>query len=137
MAALASIKGVWGGASADGTEATIFRFGDDGRMLMASAGPAQTLTPPADRQSVKIIETVTPAFPLGLPEQGFFEGEARIAIAVDETGKLTDWLVVGYSHRRFAEESVVAMKQWKFEPAVKGGKRVACKMRVPIRFQAT
>ena len=38
-AALASIKGVWGSSSADGTEATIFRFGDNGRMLMAEAKP--------------------------------------------------------------------------------------------------
>jgi TonB family protein len=102
--------------------------------LMASAGQAQTPTPSADRQSVKIIETVTPVFPLGLPEQGFFEGEARIAIAVDETGKLTDWLVVGYSHRRFAEESVDAIKQWKFEPARMRGKPVSVQIEILISF---
>jgi TonB family protein len=102
--------------------------------LMASAGQAQTLTPSADRQSVKILETVTPVFPLGLPEQGFFEGEARIAIAVDETGKLTDWLVIGYSHRRFADESVDAIKQWKFEPAQVRGKPVSVQIEILISF---
>ena len=31
--------------------------------------------------------------------------------------------------------AVDAVKQWKFEPGVKGGERVACRMRVGIRFQ--
>ena len=27
-----------------------------------------------------------------------------------------------------------AVRQWKFEPAVRGGEKVASKMRIPIRF---
>ena len=38
-AALATLKGAWGGADPDGTHATIFRFGDDGRFFMAEAKP--------------------------------------------------------------------------------------------------
>ena len=102
--------------------------------LMASAGQAQTLNPSPDRQGVKIFQTVTPVFPRELPELGFFEGEARLAIAVDETGKLTDWLVIGYTHRRFAEESVDAVKQWKFEPAQVGGKPVSVQIELLINF---
>ena len=102
--------------------------------LVASAGQAQPLTRSSDRQGVKIFQTVTPVFPRELPEVGFFEGEARIAIAVDETGKLTDWLVIGYTHRRFAEESVDAIKQWKFEPARVGGKPVSVQIELDINF---
>ena len=102
--------------------------------LVGSAGQAQTFLQAADRQSVKIFETVTPVFPRELPELGFFEGDARVAIAVDETGKLTDWLVVGYSHRRFAETSVDAIKEWHFEPARLRGKPVAVQVEVLISF---
>jgi len=105
--------------------------------LVASAGPAQTLMPSADRQSVKIIETVTPVFPFELPELGYMNGEARIAIAVDETGKLTDWLIVGYTHRRFAEESVNAIKQWEFEPARVRGKPVSVQIELAISFETS
>ena len=102
--------------------------------LVASAGQAQTLNPSPDHQGVKIFQTVTPVFPRELPELGFFEGEARLAIAVDETGKLTDWLVIGYTHRRFAEESVDAVKQWRFEPARVGGKPVSVQIELLINF---
>jgi hypothetical protein len=36
---LATLKGVWGDALPDGTEATVLRFGDNGRVLMAAAKP--------------------------------------------------------------------------------------------------
>ena len=105
--------------------------------LVACAGHAQTMMPSAERQSVKIIQTVTPVFPLGLPELGFSEGEARIALAIDETGKLTDWLVVGYTHRRFAEVSVDAIKEWKFEPARVRGKPISAQIEVVIAFETS
>jgi len=41
-ATLAMLKGVWGDALPDGSEATVFRFGDNGRFLMASAKPVDT-----------------------------------------------------------------------------------------------
>jgi len=105
--------------------------------LVANIGQAQTFLGSPDRQSIKIIQTVTPVFPLELPELGYMEGEARIAIAVDETGKLTDWLIIGYSHRRFAEESVNAIKQWQFEPAKVRGKPVAVQIELVISFETS
>ena len=106
--------------------------------LVAGIGQAQTLTSSApDRQSLKILQTVTPAFPFGLPELGYLEGEARIAIAVDETGKLTDWLIVGYTHRRFADEYVNAIKQWEFEPARVRGKPVSVQIELLISFETS
>ena len=105
--------------------------------LGTSIGQAQTLMASPDHQSLKILQTVTPTFPLELPEQGYLEGEARIAIAVDETGKLTDWLVVGYTHRRFADESVSAIKQWEFEPARVQGKPVSVQTELLISFETS
>jgi TonB family protein len=106
-----------------------------GLVAQCRAGPDAHPSP--DHQSLKILQTVTPAFPMELPELGYMEGEARIAIAVDETGKLTDWLVVGYTHRRFAEESVNAIKQWEFEPARVQGKPVSVQTELLISFETS
>ena len=38
---LATLKGAWGGSSADGITATVFRFGDNGRFFLAEATPFQ------------------------------------------------------------------------------------------------
>ena len=105
--------------------------------LVANIGQAQTSMTSPERQSLKILQTVTPVFPMELPEQGYMEGEARIAIAVDETGKLTDWLIVGYTHRRFADESVNAIKQWEFEPARVQGKPVSVQTELLISFETS
>ena len=35
----------------------------------------------------------------------------------------------------FERPALDAVRQWKFEPGLKGGQRVGCKMRVPIRFK--
>lgn len=62
-------------------------------------------------------------------------GVVSVIFVVDETGKVGSPRVEKSSHQEFEKPAVDAIKQWKFEPAVKGGQRVACKMRVPVRFQ--
>jgi protein TonB len=54
---------------------------------------------------------------------------------VEASGKVADPRVEKSTHTAFDKPALDAVKQWKFEPAVKAGQRVACKMRVPIRFQ--
>jgi protein TonB len=54
---------------------------------------------------------------------------------VDASGKVLDPRVTESTHADFEKPALNAIKQWKFEPAVRGGQRVACRMRVPIRFQ--
>ena len=63
------------------------------------------------------------------------EGVVTVLFIVDPTGKVTNPRVEKSTHPEFERPAVDAVKQWKFEPAVKGGQRVPCKMRVPIRFQ--
>lgn len=43
-APLATLKGAWGGADPNGTEATVFRWGDNGRFFMAQAKPLRPIT---------------------------------------------------------------------------------------------
>jgi TonB family protein len=90
----------------------------------------------ADWQSVKIVRNVDPIFPYLLTQQGVTNGEARIALNTDSEGKLVDFLVIAYSRPEFAEASVTAMKQWKFEPARLRGTPVGTTIEIYIYFEA-
>lgn len=91
---------------------------------LLTAVTAQTHTPPSEWQSMKIMQTVEPLFPLSLQHLAVSSGEARVVISVSSEGKLTDWLVVGYTLEPFADSAVRALKQWKFQPARLDGEAV-------------
>jgi len=44
------------------------------------------------------------------------QGDAKIAIDVDQNGHLTDWLITGFSRKEFADSALAALKRWRFEP---------------------
>jgi protein TonB len=62
------------------------------------------------------------------------EGVVSVIFVVDAGGRVADPRVEKSTHPAFDKPAVDAVRQWKFEPGVKGGKRVPCKMRVSIRF---
>lgn len=64
------------------------------------------------------------------------EGSVTLIFIVDETGRVANPRVEKSSHPEFDLPALDAVRQWKFEPAIKGGQRVSCRMRVPIRFQS-
>lgn len=63
-------------------------------------------------------------------------GVVQVAFIVTATGQVSNPRVERAFHPAFAAPALAAVRQWRFEPAVKGGVRVKCRMRVPIRFQA-
>jgi len=63
------------------------------------------------------------------------DGSVSVLFVVDAGGKVASPQVEKSSHPAFDKPALEAVKQWKFEPAVKGGQRVGCKMRVTLRFQ--
>jgi protein TonB len=63
------------------------------------------------------------------------EGLVSVIFVVDASGKVTNPKVEKSSHPAFERPALEAVRQWRFEPGLKGGERVNCKMRVPIRFQ--
>ncbi len=65
------------------------------------------------------------------------EGVVTVMFIVDVNGKVIKQRVEKSTHVAFEKPALEAVKQWKFEPAIKSGQRVACKMRVPIHFQAS
>jgi TonB family protein len=111
-------------------------FGIGIGVLLSGSLPAQTSLSRADWQSLKILQTVDPVFPSHLMQVGAVNGEARVVINTDSTGKLTDWLVIGYTHREFADAAVAAIQQWKFEPARLQGEPVGTTVELFFYFEA-
>ena len=63
------------------------------------------------------------------------EGVVAVLFVVDAAGKVVNPRVEKSTAAAFEKPALEAVRKWKFEPAIKAGQRVACKMRVPIRFQ--
>ena len=105
-------------------------------VLLSGSLLAQTSISRSDWQSLKILQTADPIFPSHLVQVGVGDGEARVVINTDAGGKLVDWLVVGYTHREFAEAAVVAIKQWRFEPARLRGEPVGTTVELSFYFEA-
>jgi TonB family protein len=91
---------------------------------------------PQDYVPMKYIQTEPAIFPDNVLQIGILTGEARVAVQVDDTGKLTDSLVVAYSHPAFAEAALAAVKKWHYRPAmVHGFARSATKV-IDFKFRA-
>jgi TonB family protein len=105
-------------------------------LFFASVASAQFGVPIPDWQSLKIIQTVEPIFPHQLTQKAVTQGEAHVVINNDADGKLTEWLVVGYSRPEFADAVVTALKQWKFEPARLRGSPVGTTVEIFFYFEA-
>jgi TonB family protein len=84
---------------------------------------------------VSMDQTEEAVFPQSLVGLGIRSGAASIAIAVDDKGQLTDYLVTAYSHPAFAESAVAALKKWKFEPAQIHGYARNSKADLTFKFQ--
>jgi protein TonB len=86
-----------------------------------------------DQKPRPIIQT-PPVYPSAM-RGSKTDGLAIVLFVVDATGKVSNPRVEKSTHQAFEKPAIDAIKQWKFEPAVRAGQRVPCKMRVPIRFQ--
>ncbi len=91
----------------------------------------------ADRGYVpmKIIQTEPVMYPRDVMALGVVTGEAQIALQVDEKGNLTDSLVIGYTHKSFADAAMNALKKWKFEPAYIAGEPHSATMNLTFAFE--
>jgi protein TonB len=75
-----------------------------------------------------------PAYPVEMRGKKV-EGLVSLIFIVDATGKVTNPRVEKSSHPAFERPALDAIRQWRFEPGLRSGVRVGCKMRVSIRFK--
>ena len=98
--------------------------------LLLALGALSVTRLGAALESVKYDpENVAPRFPLPLEVDGITLGHAIISISVNAEGRLTDWLVLGYTHELLAKSCVKALQEWRFIPARLDG--------VPVPAQVT
>ncbi len=87
-------------------------------------------------ESVKFDpENIPPEFPLSLISDGVSEGEVVMAISIDASGKLVDFLPLAYTHKPFALACEEALKSWKFTPARFDGDAVGVQVQLTFNFK--
>lgn len=126
-----------GGASGDFAQMLSFTSG--GRI--GGTGKGGPLEESADKafslaeidQKPRAIFQAPVAFPSEMRGKKV-DGLVTVIFVVDANGRVASPRVEKASHPAFEKPALEAVRKWKFEPAVRGGQRVACKMRVPIRF---
>lgn len=84
-----------------------------GSISLFAAGGAQSQP---EVQPFKIVQTQPLVFPSRMINEGIVRGEVRLALHVDERGRLADSLVVAYSAREFAESALDTVQRWRFQP---------------------
>jgi TonB family protein len=87
-------------------------------------------------EPLRPIRMDTPVFPQRLLEEGFREGNCRVAIGVSRDGKLDDVLAIEYTNQAFADATLAAVKGWTFEPAKFNGIPVDAATEVEVKFAA-
>lgn len=140
-ASLSAIEAALSGGPGGGGEfAQALSFASGGRIGGTGKGGAMDESLKSAFSLAEIDQKPRPIFqsaPVFPPQMAGkkVEGMVTVLFVVDATGKVSSPRVEKSTHPAFERPAVDAVKQWKFEPAVRGGKRVACKVRAPIRFQ--
>jgi TonB family protein len=104
--------------------------------LLAALGIVATARLSAGVESFKIEPTVDPQYSASMQMEGVTEGTVIFAIEVSAEGKLTDHLVLGYTHPGLVSPCVDALTRWKFTPAKVDGVPVAVQAEITLNFKA-
>jgi TonB family protein len=106
--------------------------------LLAGLTGLQAAEPAAaddDLVSPPLVSTwVPPVYPPQAVEQKL-QGTVRVRFIVNEEGVVTKARAVQSSHPLFEAAAVQAILQWRFEPAVEGGRKVAKCVDLAVPFQ--
>lgn len=105
------------------------RYTQAHRESVTATGDNQTRMPMARR-------LISPLYPtsMRLAEE---EGKVVIEFVVDTTGRVRQPIVIKSTHPAFEDKALHAVRRWRFDPALKEGRLVNAKMRVPVIFEFT
>ncbi|MBN1274125.1 MAG: TonB family protein [Candidatus Aminicenantes bacterium] len=82
----------------------------------------------------KPVKQVQPSYPEALKIKGI-EGTVILEIKTDEEGNIIDIKVIKSVHPELDHAAVSALKQWKYEPALKEGKPVSVVFTVSVDYK--
>lgn len=105
------------GGAAGANIGNVFSLSDLDRLPQAVAQPA-------------------PQFPPNLRDD-LTEGQVVVGFIVDAEGIVRDPRVISSTANEFERSAINGVLRWKFRPGMKGGKKVATRMEVPLKFLIT
>lgn len=85
-------------------------------------------------ESIKVDPVVTPLLPAALQQSGTTDARVVVVVNVSEEGKLTDQLVIAYTHRELVRPVTEALKSWQFQPARQDGVAVPAQVSLTVTF---
>lgn len=104
-------------------------------LLAAAAGRAGTEPALVAEMGAPIaVSWVPPVYPQGAAARKL-EGRVKVRFVVDETGAVTKARALESSDRVFEDPAVQSVLQWKFEPALDEGRKIARCMEVVLPFR--
>jgi len=84
-------------------------------------------------QKPRAVYQPAPTYPASLRSRKI-DGVVTVLFVVDSNGRVTNAKVEKSSDPAFDKPALDAVRKWKFDPAMKEGRKVSAKMRAPIRF---
>lgn len=84
-------------------------------------------------QAPRIVAQPLPRYPVELLRSGA-TGEVLVCFVVDEEGVVRSPRIISSTRREFCEPALRAVACWKFNAALKNGRRVATRVEVPVAF---
>ena len=84
-------------------------------------------------QKPRAVYQPAPVYPAALRSRKI-DGVVTVIFVVDANGRVANAKVEKSSDPAFDKPALDAVRKWKFEPAMKEGRKVSAKMRAPIRF---
>ena len=89
---------------------------------------------PAKNHGPRAVFTREPDYP-ERPDQAHREGSVELALVVGTDGRPHDVKVVTSLNKDFDKKAIEAVKQWRFDPALKDGQPVEAPIHVSISFR--
>jgi TonB family protein len=92
--------------------------------------PAQA----ADGTPPKLLKRIPPVYPWAMKHLGL-EGTVEIAFVIDTEGNVKNPQVLRSNNPWFERPAIDSLLQWKFQPAVQGGRQVNTRAQQAIQFE--
>jgi TonB family protein len=87
---------------------------------IAPLGAGEKETAAEGRLHASLVRYVDPVYPVALRFGGVTSGFAMVWITVGPSGSLTDAYATEFSHKRFADAALAAIREWQFAPDSSG-----------------
>ncbi|MDA0350483.1 MAG: TonB family protein [Verrucomicrobia bacterium] len=86
-------------------------------------------------ESLKVLNTVLPAYPTSMTLEGIYDGSAQVVIRVDSTGELDEVFLSAYTHPLFGRLADEYIRKWTFQPAKLNGEPITVIKPFDFRFE--